>query len=491
MANIDNIPENPIKDSDYIQKMINNLKMMWCSCGVGIPYSYDGTLTLEAKFNVLMKNTLEFFNNQEELINTWNELYNWIKNYFENLDVQEEINNKLDQIIASGQFSDILNDYFDEVDKRITAVETQNKQNTTDIAEINDTLDELKTKFSYKKFIVVSKEPGKGDFNTINAAIKSITDATTTNQYVIFIMPGDYEENLLLENTHGMTFLGASKESVTIHTSGVYPTCVIQVTGDCVFKNLTIKNDNTNTYAVHSDVGINTYTGTVLFENCKIVGGSSAIGYGGGQDCTLYLKNCELSAAGSVLYMHNNPYSNKTNQYVIIDGCYFVLGTNNVMTFDDACASNNNSNSVLMLICNNNYTNLEGIAKVTFRKNTTTSESYSYFPTNDANIKLKYNSNNNNKIPALNYNEGQYSATSFLLIPPNANQSGYYDVTMPVFIDAANYKANLKNVTLPGVGDVTTYFTIGTPFKGGVTVTTQSSAYAGKVMSVTVELTCP
>lgn len=494
MANIDGFPDNPVAGSDYIDKMLEQLKMIYNSYNMGIPYSFDGTLTLEAKFNVLFKTVYDFLNNNRELIETWGELYTWIKNYFQNLDVQEEINNKLDQIVASGQFDDILNSYFDSVDKRITAVESKNTSQDREIGTLETKVSQLledMENLKYKRLIVVSKEDNEGQFHTINAAIDSISDNSNSNQYVILILPGDYNETISLENTHGLNFIGLSKESTKIHASGVYPTCVIQVTGDCVFKNLTIKNDNNNTYAVHSDVGINSYTGTLLFENCRIEGGSSAIGYGGGQDCTLYLKNCELSASGSVLYMHNNPYSNKSNQNIIVDSCFFKLTNNNVMTFDDACASNNNKNSICNLIFNNNYTNINGFAKVSFRKNTTTSTEYSYFPTNDANIKLSYNSNGNNKIPALNYNEGQYSATSFLLVPPQKNASGYYDVAFPIFIDAVNYKATLTNVTVPGVGDVTQYFTIGTPYKGAVTITTQSDAYAGKVVSVSITLTCP
>ena len=64
-------------------------------------------------------------------------------------------------------------------------------------------------------------------------------------------------------------------------------------------------------------------------------------------------------------------------------------------------------------------------------------------------------------------------------------------MAFPIFIDAVNYKATLTNVTVPGVGDVKQYFTIGTPYKGAVTITTQSDAYAGKVVSVSITLTCP
>lgn len=44
----------------------------------------------------------------EELTKAFNELQNYVNNYFNNLDVQEEINNKLDQMVTDGDFDTIL-----------------------------------------------------------------------------------------------------------------------------------------------------------------------------------------------------------------------------------------------------------------------------------------------------------------------------------------------------------------------------------------------
>ena len=159
MANIDGFPDNPVADSDYIDKMLEQLKMIYNSYNMGIPYSFDGTLTLEAKFNVLFKTVFDFLNNNRELIETWGELYNWIKNYLQNLDVQEEINNKLDQIVASGQFDDILNSYFDSVDERITAVESKNTSQDREIGTLETKVSQLlenMENIKYKRFIHVS-----------------------------------------------------------------------------------------------------------------------------------------------------------------------------------------------------------------------------------------------------------------------------------------------------------------------------------------------
>lgn len=57
------------------------------------------------------QNILDFKYN--ELIDAFNELENYVNNYFENLDVQEEINNKLDEMAESGQLADIIAQYLD------------------------------------------------------------------------------------------------------------------------------------------------------------------------------------------------------------------------------------------------------------------------------------------------------------------------------------------------------------------------------------------
>ena len=46
--------------------------------------------------------------------NAWNELHEFVDTYFENLDVQQEINNKLDEMAAGGELADLMNPYIDQ-----------------------------------------------------------------------------------------------------------------------------------------------------------------------------------------------------------------------------------------------------------------------------------------------------------------------------------------------------------------------------------------
>lgn len=69
---------------------------------------YDRVNMLVRMFNKLSKNTKETV---EEYINKFNDLHNYVHDYFDNLDVQEEINNKLDDMAEAGTLTDIIAQY--------------------------------------------------------------------------------------------------------------------------------------------------------------------------------------------------------------------------------------------------------------------------------------------------------------------------------------------------------------------------------------------
>lgn len=69
---------------------------------------YDRVNMLIRMFNKLSKNTKETV---EEYIAKFNELYTYVHDYFDNLDVQEEINHKLDEMTEDGTLQSILLNY--------------------------------------------------------------------------------------------------------------------------------------------------------------------------------------------------------------------------------------------------------------------------------------------------------------------------------------------------------------------------------------------
>ena len=100
---------------------IENLKPFpkFCYTIGMIPSSYKASLTYEEQlmwFCDFLENTvIPIVNNNglavTELQNLYIELKNYVDNYFENLDVQEEINNKLDEMVEQGTLQEIITSY--------------------------------------------------------------------------------------------------------------------------------------------------------------------------------------------------------------------------------------------------------------------------------------------------------------------------------------------------------------------------------------------
>lgn len=78
----------------------------------GIPYDFNGTLSLENKFVVLFKTVNEMFTTQDSLAKSYKDLYDFINNYFNNLDVQDEINNKLNTMAADGSLLTLFTKFY-------------------------------------------------------------------------------------------------------------------------------------------------------------------------------------------------------------------------------------------------------------------------------------------------------------------------------------------------------------------------------------------
>lgn len=84
-----------------------------------LPSSYKESLTYEEQLlwmlNYIEKTLIPTINNNaqavEELQGLYLELKSYVDSYFDNLDVQKEINNKLDKMAESGQLTDIIAQY--------------------------------------------------------------------------------------------------------------------------------------------------------------------------------------------------------------------------------------------------------------------------------------------------------------------------------------------------------------------------------------------
>ena len=482
------IPPNNVQDGSDIKERIEQLCYIIQKCGNMIPYNFDGCLTLEQKFIILMQTVRDNMLNQTDLLNTWKELYDWIDNYFENLNIQDEINNKLDEIIESGQFEDILNQYFTEINQQVTDISNK-------VDGLEDSVNEFINKYSLDHVLIVAKTGG--NFNTIHDAIESIlSEVNINNQYVIFVLPGDYNEQLEYLNVHGINIIGASRDAVTLHYNGQYPGCVVHMDGDILFKNMTVRLDNDSTYAFHMDTLSSGVQGNMIIDGCRVIGGTNAFGIGTGTEYNITIKNCELSCSNSgdsVIYAHNSPNSNTPNQHLTVTNNKIIINSGQyAVKIDDAANSYGNTNSILYTVFVDNFTTEPGKSKVSFRKNTNNSgQDLTYMPKGDPNIKFDYSSKGNANIPGLNYNEGYYKISQYFVLPTNSDTSGKYMTSIPIAIDATNYKLILNDVTVPGMGSVTEEFTAEQAQLNCFNISTTNNGYTGRCMSLTVTLTCP
>lgn len=73
--------------------------------------NYQLLSKIVGKLNEVIKNENNLNSNFTNLYNAFTELKNYVDNYFDNLDVQEEINNKLDDMAESGTLEEIIATY--------------------------------------------------------------------------------------------------------------------------------------------------------------------------------------------------------------------------------------------------------------------------------------------------------------------------------------------------------------------------------------------
>ena len=106
---------------------LNPFAKFCCTIG-NLPTSYMISLTYEEQLlwlcNYLEKTVIPAVNTNAEAVQELQELYivlkNYVDNYFENLDVQEEINNKLDEMATDGTLENIINqEIFGELNNKV------------------------------------------------------------------------------------------------------------------------------------------------------------------------------------------------------------------------------------------------------------------------------------------------------------------------------------------------------------------------------------
>lgn len=361
------------------------------------------------------------------------------------------------------------------------------QENTNKITEIAKYMFNLNDLY---RVLVVSKVEGS-KFTTINSAITYAIDTLrvdNNNPVAIIITTGVYTENIVLDDIHGLTFIGLDKNQCKIQFNGTYPDCVIHAQGNITFKNLTLIGLNRSIYIVHQDPSNTNVQGTLIFENCIFNGGSNGIGYGSGQDTELKVMDCEfINQSGWCIYAHNSPYA-RTNQTLTLIRNRFSKAE--CLDLDDAGNTYGLVNtSPIVLNLFGNSCMIQAFGSVRFQENTNVQTYKTYIESQ--NYKMSANCQGNTNIPSMNVNYlpycGKASYNIYMTVPQQDQGGGmrwYVDLGVPTSI----YNITINSVTLPGIGNFTSKFAISSKTAYGAIFYCNDTGLIGKQVIVNFDV---
>lgn len=112
---------------------------------------------LGKEMNKIINSENTLGNQMESITNAFIELQNYVNNYFDNLDVQEEINNKLNKLVTDGTLQNLITPYFENLTNEINNLEIT-KRNKSDLISMNDLTQEVKEAMTGGSVAVIGKQ---------------------------------------------------------------------------------------------------------------------------------------------------------------------------------------------------------------------------------------------------------------------------------------------------------------------------------------------
>lgn len=188
----------------------------WCQ--TVLPIVYDDSLSYYELLNKVvnyLNNVINDVSNMESnlqgLLTAYTQLQNYVNSYFDNLDVQQEINTKLDEMVTDGTFDEIINEQvFGEFNNRIETVEnsitnlanTKVGKNDENYVTMDMLTQEVKTAMTGGSVAVV----GAGAVGTVNIQNDAVIPSKIVNS-ALPVMLNAYPNNTITidETNHTIT----------------------------------------------------------------------------------------------------------------------------------------------------------------------------------------------------------------------------------------------------------------------------------------------
>ena len=170
-----------------------------------------------------------------ELQNLFTELKNYCDNYFDNLDVQEEINNKLDEMAANGTLTTLLEPYLENLQDSIVS---QNTRLTTLENRVDEIVETPSASTENNQELIDIRVGADGTtYTTAGSAVRTqITNTENIAQYAIKNLKTIYnleinndELTQVYHNNDYTTKPGENKLNVNTPQYLIYPKSVIKI----------------------------------------------------------------------------------------------------------------------------------------------------------------------------------------------------------------------------------------------------------------------
>lgn len=315
--------------SDKIGKIIPPFKMQILTNFPYIEADFDAITNYQ-----LLCKVVEYLNkvigNENELTIAFNNLYNYVSNYFDNLDVQDEINNKLDEMAESGELADIIAGYV-----RLKAVLVYN--NVSEMKEADNLVNGS-----------IARTLGYNSYNDKGGAYYKIREIINTDivddiliislnneNLIAELVPSD-ENNIKVFNDNIKIGIENSKtlylnnDTYTLELSTPIVKSNINIIGDSSIinsssnstylfniSNASIKNITFNEDNITDKTKNILFTGNnLVFENCIF---NSTVTYSNNSIENVYFKKCEFKSYYREIYMGAGKLNN-----LKIENCKFT-----------------------------------------------------------------------------------------------------------------------------------------------------------------------